>query len=129
MTRVKQTAGNGKVARIGQGKPGPGRPKGSVNRATAEAREAFSHLVTWSAPKLQGWLKAVARDDPARALELFGRLAEFVIPRLARTTLGGDPDNPLLAPITHVEIVPVRASLTDAELAAIVSGGGAAGDG
>jgi hypothetical protein len=35
---VKQTAEN---SRIGQGKPGPGRPRGSANRLTRAAKEAF----------------------------------------------------------------------------------------
>lgn len=32
----------GKQGGIGKGAPGPGRPKGSVNKATASAKEAFA---------------------------------------------------------------------------------------
>lgn len=80
----KETAG------IGKGTPGPGRPAGVPNRTTTEVREAFRHLVEDNADNMQAWLAAVAKDDPAKALDLMAKLAEYVVPRLSRSELRGE---------------------------------------
>ena len=50
-----------------------------------------------NADRMQGWLEQVAKDDPAKALDLMGRLAEYVIPRLSRSELrGADGDGRLV---------------------------------
>ena len=82
-------------AGIGQGTPGPGRPKGTPNRATAAVREAFRRLVEDNAEHMQEWLDATAERDPAKALDLTARLAEFIIPKLSRSDIRGDLDNRL----------------------------------
>lgn len=69
---------------IGTGLAGPGRPAGSPNRATAEMREALSDLAVANTPKLQEWLDRVAKHNPKAALEIYVKLVEFVVPRLAR---------------------------------------------
>lgn len=71
------------------GDPRAGRPTGTPNRATTEVREAFRRLVEGNAERMQGWLEQVAKTDPAKALDLMGRLAEYVIPRLSRSELRG----------------------------------------
>ncbi len=81
---------------------GKGRPLGSQNRATANAREAIALFVDNNAPRLQGWLEAIAEGvtdpetgkvlvapNPARAFELFQSVVEYHIPKLARTELTG----------------------------------------
>jgi hypothetical protein len=78
----KETAGNPK---IGEGKPGPGRPKGCVNRATATARNAISSFIEAKAAEVESLWTRVAEKDPGKALELYAKLAEFVLPKLART--------------------------------------------
>lgn len=90
---VKQTSAN---LRGCAGTPGPGRPKGSQNKATAAARESFAALVEANLPKLQEALDAVYEKDKAKFVDLFLGLAEYVLPKLARTetTLSGDGERP-----------------------------------
>lgn len=64
-----------------------GRPKGAKNRVTTETREAFKNLLEMNTPNMIGWMERVAEDDPAKALDLSAKLAEFVIPKLGRTEL------------------------------------------
>lgn len=80
------------MARFEKGKqPRAGRPKGSINRSTRDAREAIVRLLEANAGNLDRWLTLVAdgdgadlKPDPARALEIVVRLCEFHIPKLAR---------------------------------------------
>ena len=80
---------------IGSGLAGPGRPAGVPNRSTAEVREAFASLVEGNQSRLQEWLDRVAAENPKNALDLYLRLAEFVLPKLQRVDLsaqtGGEP--------------------------------------
>ena len=72
---------------IGTGLAGPGRPAGSLNRATTEVREALADLTVANIPKLQEWLDRVANHNPKAALEIYVKIVEFVLPRLARHSL------------------------------------------
>lgn len=89
--------------------PGPGRPKGSQNKATNEAREAIAAFVDGNAHRLSGWLEKVSETNPAKAFELFQSVVEYHIPKLARTEMqaldeNGKPSKPSLAiSITHVK--------------------------
>lgn len=74
------------------GKAGPGRPPGLPNKATQEFRVALNNLLEHVAPKMVEWLEKVAEKDPARALDLMSKLAEYIHPKLSRaevTGLGG----------------------------------------
>ena len=77
-----------------------GRPKGSRNVATREAREAFKNLVEKNTPKMQKWLDEVAMEDPAKAMELVLKLAEYVLPKLQRQELTGSDGEELFKNIT-----------------------------
>ena len=90
---------------------GQGRPKGAPNKATADARRAIASFVDDNAGRLQGWLNQIAdgvkheetgefivSPNPEKAFNLFQSVIEYHVPKLARTVVAGDPENPL-----HVE--------------------------
>ena len=80
-----------------------GRPAGTPNKATTQAREAIALFVDANAHRLTQWLDEVAhgipsqdvKPNPAKAFELFQSVVEYHIPKLARTELTGDPEQPL----------------------------------
>src|SRR5215469_8954418 len=85
------------------GKTGGGSRKGIPNRITADVRKAISAFAEANVGKLQTWLDAVAAKDPAKAAELFVRLLDFHIPKLARTEVKEEPrEEPLLIQIRFV---------------------------
>ena len=87
----------------------PGRPAGSPNKA---ARQAIAQFVDGNAHRLTEWLDSVANGvkaedpetgeeryvvppNPAKAFDMFQSVVEYHIPKLARTELAGDKENPL----------------------------------
>lgn len=62
-----------------------GKPKGSVNKSTAKAREAIAAFVDGNAHRLEGWLDKIAEKDPKQAFDCFQSVIEYHIPKLART--------------------------------------------
>jgi len=68
-----------------------GRKKGTPNRVTKDARALFAQFLDANAGRMQELWDRVANEDPAKALEILGKLGEFVIPKLARTEYTG-PD-------------------------------------
>ena len=90
-------------------KKGPGRPAGSPNKATADARQAIAAFVDGNAHRLTEWLDAVAAGvktvdpetgeekysvppNPAKAFDMFQSVVEYHIPKLARTEMSGKLD-------------------------------------
>lgn len=76
-----------------------GRPKGTPNRVTTEFRATVQQLLDDNRDNVSRWLTLVAegdgtdagKPDPAKALDLLAKLAEFAAPKLARTEVTG-PD-------------------------------------
>ena len=73
-----------------------------------DARRAIGAFVDNNADKLQGWLDQIANGvpdstgtdyivppNPEKAFNLFQSVIEYHVPKLARTVVAGDPDNPL----------------------------------
>jgi hypothetical protein len=97
------------------GNKGAGRPAGSPNKATQEARQAIGAFVDGNAHRLTEWLdkvaegvKVIEQDDqgnpiekfvvppnPAKAFDMFQSVVEYHVPKLARTELTGDPNKPM----------------------------------
>ena len=78
-----------------------GRPKGSPNKSTALAREAIAKFVDGNADKLQQWLDEIAMNEklgPKVAFDCFMQVAEYHVPKLARTEQVQDTT----AVITHI---------------------------
>lgn len=68
-----------------------GRARGTPNKATVEFRQTVQKLLDDNRANVAKWLTAVAKDDPAKALDLLAKLAEFAAPKLARNEVTG-PD-------------------------------------
>jgi hypothetical protein len=69
---------------------GKGRVKGVPNKSTATVREAIALLAEQNIGRVQEWVNRVATRDPGKATELYLRLLEYHVPRLARTELSGE---------------------------------------
>jgi hypothetical protein len=86
-------------------KTGGGSRKGVPNKVTAEFRDTVRKLLEDNAGNVGRWLTLVAegdgtdsgKPDPAKALDLVAKLAEYAAPKLNRTEVAGDPLNPLKA--------------------------------
>ena len=99
------------------GNKGAGRPAGSPNKATVEARQAIALFVDKNAHRLTGWLDQVAEgvkkpvmDDqgevigeeyvippnPAKAFDMFQSVVEYHVPKLARMEHTGSDDKPVV---------------------------------
>lgn len=75
---------------------GAGRPKGVPNKATTEFRETIARVLSDNTENVAKWLEQVAETNPARALDLISKLAEYAAPKLTRAEVVGDKDNPLV---------------------------------
>lgn len=64
-----------------------GRQKGTLNRVTADIRQALRDLAEGNADSVQGWLDRVAETDPAEAMRLWLALLRFVTPTLAAAAI------------------------------------------
>ena len=96
-----------KVEEIRKGKP-KGLPKtggrlvGVPNKVTQEFRETVRQLLEDNKDNVSVWLTQVAsgtedsKPDPKGALDMITKLAEFAAPKLARTELAGDKENPII---------------------------------
>ncbi|MEF2156402.1 DUF5681 domain-containing protein [Luteimonas sp. FXH3W] len=100
---VKNNMATGKFKKGTSGNPN-GRPKGSVNKSTTEFRQTVQQLLDDNRENVGKWLETVAADDPYKALQVLNSLAEYAAPKLSRTELSGDSENPLSV-VTRVELI------------------------
>ena len=76
-----------------RGNAGKGRPKGASNKSTADIKAAIAAFTSANVDKLDEWINSI--DDPAKRLDLYFKALEYTMPKLARTELAGDKENPL----------------------------------
>lgn len=92
--------------KIGEGKPGPGRPKGSPNKTTAILKDAILLAARRAGGDgeegMVNYLTTQAVDNPGPFLSLLGK----VLPM----TVQGDKDAPLLAGFQVTIVDPVGRS-------------------
>jgi hypothetical protein len=79
---------------------GRGRKRGTPNKTTSAARKMFTDFLEANVDRVQDLFDRVAKKEPARALELLTKVAEFVIPKLQRTELKGEFDVDMPEPPT-----------------------------
>lgn len=86
--------------KITVGKPGPGRPKGSPNKVSKEAKAVIAE----AAEKLGGVKRLVtwAKADPANEKAFWST----IYPKLVAITVAGDPDAPVSLEIVNRVIRP-----------------------
>lgn len=96
-----------KIEEIRKGKP-KGLPKtggrlaGVPNKVTQEFRETVRQLLEDNKDNVSVWLTQIAsgtedsKPDPKGALDMITKLAEFAAPKLARTEIAGDKQNPII---------------------------------
>tara|TARA_R110001592_G_scaffold109281_1_gene304925 strand:+ start:208 stop:555 length:348 start_codon:yes stop_codon:yes gene_type:complete len=64
--------------------------RGSPNKSTKELRNSFQFFVENNVPKFQEWIEEVAKNNPAKAIELVTSLGEYIMPKLSRTEIEAD---------------------------------------
>ena len=89
-------------------------PDAGTWKARADFRAAVRELLEKNTDNVSLWLDQVAEGDPAKgipadpaaALNIIAKLAEYAAPKMARVTLddAGNPPTPPAAPITKVAI-------------------------
>jgi hypothetical protein len=92
---------------IGGKREGAGRKAGVPNKATAEARELVKMILDSNLPNIQEWIhktaegimdkngKYIVAPNPSKACDIVQGMIEFSVPKLARTEVVGDKQNPL----------------------------------
>lgn len=105
---------------MAEGRKTGGRAPGTPNKATADARQAIAAFVDGNAHRLTEWLDQVAAGvktvdpetgedkyivapNPAKAFDMFQSVVEYHVPKLARTEVTGDPNNPVQMDV-HVTV-------------------------
>jgi len=71
-------------------KEATGRPKGSENKITKEARELFIETLEGQVPNIEDAFKKVYKDNPAKFLELFAKYAQYFVPRKTESEVKGE---------------------------------------
>lgn len=94
---------------MAKGQKTGGRQKGTPNKVTTEFRETVQSILDDNRDNAAEWLRMVAeghgdvKPDPAKALDLLVKLAEFAAPKLARTELTGEGGGPVRVVATDLD--------------------------
>jgi hypothetical protein len=71
-----------------------GRPKGATDRTTKEIRELFESILNDNVGNVSKWIEETAKDNPAKAVELVMKVAEYVLPKLRFVATDNQNDVP-----------------------------------
>lgn len=85
-----------------------GRQKGTPNKNTVSVREAIAVFAEDNVGKLQEWLDKIGGDDPVKAADLYVRLLEYHVPKLARSEHTGKDGAELFPTDVNVNAVPAK---------------------
>ena len=92
-----------------------GRRKGIPNKVTGDARQFLAAMIGRQLPHVEKWIRQASegiknedgswlvRPDPKGATQLIAQVADFTIPRLARTEVVGDSKQPLSIEFVNVK--------------------------
>jgi hypothetical protein len=67
-----------------------GKPKGAVNKATAQAKELFLTIMEGQVPNIESALEAVRKKDQARYLDVLSKLLPYFIPKKLEVDTPGE---------------------------------------
>ena len=73
-----------------------GRPKGIPNKNTEAMRNVLADFFHRNAGELDALFHQIKAESPKEAFKAVMETAEYVMPKLNRTTVGGDPDKPIV---------------------------------
>ena len=68
-------------------KEASGRPKGSENKLTTEAREMFVQTLEGQVPNIQQAFSDVLAKSPEKYLDLFAKYAQYFVPKKTESKL------------------------------------------
>jgi hypothetical protein len=80
-----------------QGKRGP-------NKTTLDVREAIATLAQANVDRCQTWLDRIAEKDPDKAFDLYLKMLEYHVPKLARTELTGAGGGPVIVKMDDADL-------------------------
>jgi hypothetical protein len=108
--------------------PGSGRVKGVPNKATTEFRTTITQLLQMNAGNIIRWMSEVGdgcpekdlKPDPAKALDLTNKLADYVNPRQARMEHVGDGGGPVAYASLSEEAIDARVAEIERRLKGVI---------
>jgi hypothetical protein len=73
-----------------------GRKKGVPNKVTQDVRAAIALLAQENVGRCQEWLDRIADKDPDKAMDLYLKMLEYHVPKLARSEITGEGGGPVV---------------------------------